>query len=115
MDGAGDVVLPEFNDLTAPTFTGGVLQATTTGPKAMFLAVYQEAPSAFNLTRDAQHSIDSARYSRLSAKMRLRSADGSSPACSTRPFNAFFFEKDNAIPARRFRLTRFPAFTDDAW
>lgn len=114
-DGPGDIETAELRNLTAPTFSGGVLRATTTGPDANIWMIYQGVASAFNLTRGARHPIDNGRFTRLSLKMRLSMNDGSPLSGSNRQMNAFFYEDENAIPDERFGFTRFLPFPDDAW
>ena len=71
MDKVTDIDIFELRDLTNPTFTDGVLRATTTGADSNIWMIFQGVPSAFNLTRGALYPIDNSRYTHLSLKMRL--------------------------------------------
>ena len=114
-DGPGDIETAELRNLTAPTFSGDVLRATTTGPDANIWMIYQGVASAFNLTRGARHPIDNGRYTHLSLKMRLSMNDSSELPGSNRQMDAFFYEDENAIPDERFGRTDFNRFPDNQW
>lgn len=114
-DAPGDIEIAELRQLTDPTFSGGVLRATTTGADSNIWMIFQGVPSAFNLTRGALYPIDNSRYTRLSLKMRLSMNNGSSLSGSNRQMNAFFYEDENAIPDERFGFTGFNRFPDNEW
>lgn len=114
-DGPGDIDIFELRDLTDPTFSGGVLRATTTGPDSNIWMIFQGVPSALNLTRGALNPIDNSRYTHLSLKMRLSNNDSSELPGSNRKTNAFFYEDENAIPDGRFGFTSFLTFPDNQW
>ena len=114
-DGPGDIDIFELRQLTNPTFSGGVLRATTTGADSNIWMIFQGVPSALNLTRGALNPIDNSSYTHLSMKMRLSMNDGSELPSPNRQMNAFFYEDENAIPDNRFGFTRFLPFPDDQW
>ena len=114
-DGPGDIDIFELRNLTDPTFSGGVLRATTTGADSNIWMIFQGVPSAFNLTRGALNPIDNSRYKHLSLKMRLSMNNESELPGSNRQMNAFFYEDENAIPDERFGFTRFLPFPDNEW
>ena len=114
-DGPGDIDIFELRQLTNPTFSGGVLRATTTGADSNIWMIFQGVPSAFNLTRGALYPIDNSRYTHLSLKMRLSMNNGSELPGSNRQMDAFFYEDENAIPDKRFGRTDFNRFPDNQW